>query len=135
MRELARQKSQTVVITRDSGAADHTEVNTVSPKQFFHGWLREVPPRRVNPRLDQELPITRISTLGEAEAITRVTTANMTAAPVRYKRGILTIREMLSVNRATVRESDAHRHWPTDVVLKFMAADVVTRKEKLSQQD
>jgi len=42
---------------------------------------------------------------------------------------VLTTQELLGINRATVRESEAHRYWPSEVILKFMAAEVVTRKQ------
>ena len=37
----------------------------------------------------------------------------------------LTTDEMIDVSIATVRESTAHRHWPKDVVEKFLAADLI----------
>jgi len=36
--------------------------------------------------------------------------------------------DQIRVDRATVRESHSHRHWPPDVVLKFSAAEVITRR-------
>ena len=36
--------------------------------------------------------------------------------------------DIVRVNRATVRESREHRHWPPEVVLAFMRADVIKRK-------
>src|SRR5688572_10129493 len=35
--------------------------------------------------------------------------------------------DVTRVNRATVRESREHRHWPPEVVLTFMRADVIKR--------
>ena len=40
----------------------------------------------------------------------------------------LTSTDVTRVNRATVRESLEHRHWPPDVVQTFMRADVIKRK-------
>ncbi len=37
----------------------------------------------------------------------------------------LTTEEVVQVNLATVRESSRHRYWPTDVVERFLTADVV----------
>ena len=37
----------------------------------------------------------------------------------------LTTDEMIDVSVATVRESTAHRHWPKDVVEKFLAAELI----------
>ena len=36
--------------------------------------------------------------------------------------------DVMRVNRATVRESREHRHWPPEVVQTFMRADVIKRK-------
>jgi len=36
----------------------------------------------------------------------------------------------MRVDRATVRESHTHRHWPAEVVMKFMAAEVITRQSR-----
>jgi hypothetical protein len=46
----------------------------------------------------------------------------------RYGRRPLTSNDLIRVNRATVRESTAHRHWPREVILKFLAADVINDK-------
>ena len=40
----------------------------------------------------------------------------------------LTLTEITRVNFATVREGTEHRCWPPDVVLSFLAADVIKRK-------
>jgi hypothetical protein len=42
----------------------------------------------------------------------------------------LTSTDVTRVNRATVRESTDHRHWPPDVVRTFMRADVIKRKNQ-----
>ena len=47
-----------------------------------------------------------------------------------YWRRSVTSTDMVRVHRATVRESKDHRHWPQDVVEKFLAADVIGRKRK-----
>ena len=41
----------------------------------------------------------------------------------------LSTTDIVRVNRATVRESREHRHWPPEVVLTFMRADVIKRKK------
>jgi hypothetical protein len=40
----------------------------------------------------------------------------------------LSSRDVTRVNRATVRESSDHRHWPPEVVLTFLAAEVIKRR-------
>ena|SRR2546426_313223 len=128
MREFARKKPQTLVIPRDSEAEPQTEVHPVSLKRFFHGWQREVAPRETDTHEDWEVGIRRIPR-DVSGAIARPAPLNLQRADaLNDKRTILTIREMLGVNRATVRESAEHRPWPADVVLRFMAAEVVTRR-------
>ena len=38
---------------------------------------------------------------------------------------LITTQEMIDVSVATVRESTTHRHWPKDVVEKFLAAELI----------
>jgi len=40
----------------------------------------------------------------------------------------LSSRDVTRVNRATVRESSDHRHWPPEVVMTFLAAEVIKRR-------
>jgi hypothetical protein len=47
-----------------------------------------------------------------------------------YWRRSVTSTDLVRVHRATVRESKDHRHWPQDIVEKFLAADVIARKQK-----
>jgi hypothetical protein len=50
--------------------------------------------------------------------------------PSAYRaRRSLTSTDVIRVNRATVRESLTHRHWPPDVVISFLQAEVITRKQ------
>ena len=42
----------------------------------------------------------------------------------------LTTEEFIAVRLATVRESTRHCYWPTDVVAKFLAADVITENSE-----
>ena len=36
--------------------------------------------------------------------------------------------DQIRVDRATVRESHTHRHWPAEIVMTFCAAEVITRR-------
>lgn len=45
-----------------------------------------------------------------------------------YERQALSSTDQIRVARATVRESHTHRHWPAEVVMKFLAAEVITRQ-------
>src|SRR5687767_2068716 len=42
----------------------------------------------------------------------------------------LTLDDMIKVSRSTIREGSDHRHWPPDVVKKFLVAEVIRRKNK-----
>ena len=44
-------------------------------------------------------------------------------------RNSLSSRDVTRVNRATVRESADHRHWPPEVVMSFLAAEVIKRRK------
>jgi len=46
----------------------------------------------------------------------------------RLKQRPLTSTEVTRVSFATVREGTEHVHWPPDVVLSFLAAEVIKRK-------
>ena len=45
-----------------------------------------------------------------------------------YGRLRLTSTDEIRVDRATVRESKTHRHWPREVLEKFLEAEVITGK-------
>src|SRR5258708_32556000 len=45
-----------------------------------------------------------------------------------YGRPHLTSTDEILVERAPIREGKTHRHWPREVVEKFLEAEVVTRK-------
>ncbi|MEK6282788.1 MAG: hypothetical protein AABN95_20720 [Acidobacteriota bacterium] len=43
-------------------------------------------------------------------------------------RRALTLEDLIQVRRATIREAGDHRHWPPDVVRRFLVAEVINRK-------
>jgi hypothetical protein len=132
MRELAFKKSQTPPVLRNDAAVEEIEEKPTPLKRLFHGWLREVPPRPLGRHTNggRNAGIKRVSPATEPDVIARQAPHNLgNAAPLNKKWKILTIRELLGLSRATVRESEAHRTWPPEVVLRFMAAEVVTRKD------
>jgi hypothetical protein len=45
----------------------------------------------------------------------------------------LTLDDIIKVSRSTIREGSEHRHWPPDVVKKFLVAEVINRKSKTDQ--
>ena len=133
MRQLARKTFQSSIVRRDLETVDRVYVNPASLKRFFHGWQRERTPNgeQILPgRDDQDLGLTRISAFTTTRKMALLARAGLETAYRPKRRRKVTINEMLAVNRATVRESCEHRHWPTDVVLTFMAADVVTARNQ-----
>ncbi len=46
----------------------------------------------------------------------------------------LTSIDSIRVDRATVREGKTHRHWPREVVEKFLAAEVIRGKRRKSRE-
>jgi hypothetical protein len=42
----------------------------------------------------------------------------------------LTLEDIIQVRRSTIREACDHRHWPPDVVRRFLVAEVINRKGK-----
>jgi len=79
--------------------------SAASLEEFFGGWLDSVAPR-----ISQQ----------QAPATPRF----------RLRKLPISTTDIVRVNRATVRESTAHRHWPPDVVAQFLTAEVITRKNK-----
>ena len=78
----------------------HEPEKTAGLRESFEGWLNSVAPTLLQ------------STLKER-------------SEVRPTRRSLTSNDITRVNRATVRESNAHRHWPPEVVISFLEADVI----------
>jgi hypothetical protein len=87
-------------------AAPRPEKQETALKESFDGWLNTVVPalREANTSEDQ----------------------SNKPGPSRKS---LTLLDITQVNRATIREGTSHRAWPPDVVLSFLAADVIKRKK------
>jgi hypothetical protein len=105
MSQAARKNPQLSLVPRDSRSGDSTRNSASSLKEFFGGWLDSVAPA--------------LSTQQSTQA-----------PPVGYRQPPISTTDIVRVNRATVRESTDHRHWPTEVVAQFLTAEVITRKNK-----
>jgi hypothetical protein len=108
MKQFAR-KSGTFSIVRSSTEAvpePCSEERAVALRGSFDGWLNSVAPTFVQSESSPDEPKTAYRS-----------------------RRILTATDILRVNRATIRESTAPRLWPPDVVLRFLAADVIKRNK------
>jgi hypothetical protein len=88
-----------------STSAPHAEGDSLN--EFLSGWLDSVAPGLSAPK-----PV------------------KMRARWPGYSKLMVSSTDMVRVNRATVRESTAHRHWPPEVVAQFLQADVIRPKSK-----
>lgn len=91
----------------DEGVAPQ-ETNASSLKDYFDGWLDSVAP----------------AVLSTGAALEK------RASETSFGGRPLTSTDVTRVNRATVRESTDHRHWPPGIVEKFLVAEVVKDKGK-----
>jgi hypothetical protein len=87
-----------------SGTAD----KAAHLRESFDNWLNSVASSLVYPGLPQDQP----------------------SIADRLRRRQLSLADVTRVNFATVREGTEHRHWPPEVVLSFLAADVIKRKQR-----
>jgi hypothetical protein len=107
MKQLARKSSHiSLVPPAAEQQNDHPDA-APSLNEFFDGWLSTVS-----------------STL-----MTPDRTKHRSSEKAFGKRP-LTSTDLTRVNRATVRESTDHRHWPSEVVQRFMVADVIKRSRQ-----
>jgi len=106
MNQAAR-KTRQFSIVRPSNSEEQAADSSASLKEFFSGWLDSVAP---------DLSPARPS--------------KVSAQVSGYRQRPVTATDIVRVNRATVRESNSHRHWPPEVVAQFLAAEVIRNKEK-----
>jgi len=99
MKQFAR-KQAALSLVPTAPEQNQPEKTSSSLNEFFDGWLTSVSPT-------PQPPPSRI-VLGKLP---------------------LSTTDAMRVNRATVRESREHRHWPPDVVQTFMRAEVIKRKK------
>ncbi|HUS11130.1 MAG TPA: hypothetical protein VMZ30_11755 [Pyrinomonadaceae bacterium] len=100
------QKSKTLSLVQTGVRRDDSEADTRSEilQESFESWLNSVAPSLL------QTPVAQ--------------TRRDNADPWRIS---LTSSDVTWVNRATVRESSDHRHWPPEVVMSFLAAEVIKR--------
>jgi hypothetical protein len=103
MKQLAR-KSRHISLVPPTAEQEDRQDAAPSLQEFFDGWLSTVS--------------------------TTLTTPDRTkhrSSKAVFENRPLTSTDVTRVNRATVRESIDHRHWPPGVVQTFMLADVIKR--------
>lgn len=105
MKQLARKSRHISLVQPVTERESEPPAATPSLNEFFDGWLNSVSTKLVTP-----------------EAV------RTRSSKVIYGRQPLTSTDVTRVNRATVRESANHRHWPPEVVQTFMVAEVIKRQ-------
>jgi hypothetical protein len=103
MKQAARTATDLSIVPSASSPEDGSD----SLNEFFSGWLDSVAPQ-----------------------LSRVKPPTMRARTPTNRQLLVSSTEMVRVNRATVRESTAHRHWPPEVVAQFLQAEVIRNKSK-----
>ena len=108
MKQLAqnsRRRSLVVSATKTLGSTSDT--SKIALRESLAGWLNSATP-----------PLLHVITWKGKTALTL------------HAREALSSVDQIRVDRATVRESHTHRHWPAEVVIKFMTAEVITRQSR-----
>jgi hypothetical protein len=103
MKQAARTAAELSIVP----SASSPEVGSDSLNEFFSGWLDSVAPE-----------------------LSGAKPPKVRARAHRYQKRPVSSTDIVHVNRATVRESTAHRHWPPEVVAQFLAAEVIRTKSK-----
>jgi hypothetical protein len=106
MKQFAHNFRQLSILSQTSArAVAQFEVNSGDMEQSFQGW----------------------SDAANGDVVLSMS-ENRRAAVVLFNRQRLTSVDSIRVDRATVREGKTHRHWPREVVEKFLAAEVIRSK-------
>jgi hypothetical protein len=105
----AAQKSKTLsLVPVETRAYDADAQDRVSAlRESFDGWLDAVAPKLLKSSSSEDRP-----------------------SSADGWRKSLTFRDVTRVNHATVREGTDHSHWPPEVVLSFLAAEVIKRRNE-----
>jgi len=108
MKQTLQKSENLSLVPSDARAYDSArEEKAANLRDSFDDWLNSVAPTLDQPTLPQEQP----------------------DSADQLRRRSLTLTEAARVNFATVREGTEHRHWPPEVVISFLAADVIKRKQ------
>ena len=102
MKQSTRKNSSLSLVTSQPEVTLSAQAEKAAElKDSFDGWLNSVAPTLIEPHLKEKPEATPKG------------------------RRSLSSTDILRVNRATIRESSVPRHWPPDVVLTFLAAEVI----------
>jgi hypothetical protein len=109
MKQYLQKSENLSLVPSDARAyALGTEAKAAKLRESFDNWLNSVTSTLVQSGVPQHQP-SIADQLGRRQ---------------------LTLDEVTRVNFATVREGTEHRHWPPEVVLSFLAVDVIKRKQR-----
>jgi hypothetical protein len=90
-------------------------------------------PRRYDSKTAEKASASQESSAGWGDAVApsllRSTTAEGRPVVADRRLRSLSFTDIRRVNQATVREGTDHRHWPPEVVLSFIAAEVIKRNK------
>jgi hypothetical protein len=105
----AVQKSKTLsLVPVETRAYDASAQDRVSAlKESFDGWLDAVAPNLLKSSPSEDQP-----------------------SSAERRRKSLTFSDVTRVSHATVREGTDHSHWPPEVVLSVLAAEVIKRRSQ-----
>jgi hypothetical protein len=106
MKQAVKKSKTLSLVTVETRAYDSDPEDRVSAlKESFDGWLDAVAPNLLKSSSAEDQPST----------------------PNRWRKS-LTFRDVTRVNHATIRQGTDHSHWPPEVVLSFLAAEVIKRR-------
>ncbi|MGH9969720.1 MAG: hypothetical protein ACREBG_18270 [Pyrinomonadaceae bacterium] len=134
MKEFAASKHQGISLAGVGAELlpdESFDYSSKMPRRPFRGSLRAVAQLEIAP----PLPIDVGSEQGVPEVVRPRLIRQVFRNRIMPKRmdaphsavPIITTDEFIQVKLATVRESTRHCYWPSDVVAKFLAAEVITR--------
>lgn len=103
--QAARKIPQLSIVPSQQKAGKQNSADSLD--EFFGGWLDSVAPDLTRERA--------LRTPGHASG---------------FRKYSISSTDIVRVNRATVRESSNHRHWPPEVVAHFLAAEVIRKNGK-----
>lgn len=106
-RSAQKSKILSLVSTEARASDSATEAKAAKLKESFDSWFSSVAPTLLRWGPPEDRP-----------------------SVAERSRRSLTSTDITRVNRATVRESIDHRLWPPEVVISFLAADVIKRKQR-----
>jgi hypothetical protein len=105
MKQAARKIPQLSIVPSQQKAGRRDSADSLD--EFFGGWLDSVAPD-----------------------LSRETPPKTPRHASGFRKYSISSTDIVRVNRATVRESTNHRHWPPEVVAQFLAAEVIRKNGK-----